>query len=71
MPRVQYFLTTLLLALLAGAGAAVSDSGSDDCSIFDTRTRRELARVEVGRGLKLLVFASVRKWFNALQRNTR
>jgi YVTN family beta-propeller protein len=44
-----------------GRYGAVSNSGSDDCSIFDTRTRRELARVKVGKGPKRLVFVSVPK----------
>ncbi|HVB34032.1 MAG TPA: hypothetical protein VNJ52_06645 [Patescibacteria group bacterium] len=38
-----------------GRYAAVSNSGSDDCSIIDTRTRREVARVKVGKGPKRLL----------------
>jgi len=34
-------------------------SGSDDCSIIDTRTRRKAARVNVGHGPKRLLVARV------------
>jgi len=34
-------------------------SGSDDCSIIDTRTRREAARVKVGHGPKRLLVVRV------------
>jgi YVTN family beta-propeller protein len=39
-----------------GKYCAVSNSGSDDCSIIDTHTRKELARVKVGEGPKRLMF---------------
>lgn len=42
-----------------GAFVAVSNSGSDDCSIIDTRTRREVARVKVGKGPKRLLALQV------------
>lgn len=35
-----------------GRYCAVSNSGSNDCSIIDTRTRKEAARVKVGKGPK-------------------
>ena len=38
-----------------GNYVAVSNSGSDDCSIIDTRTQLEVARVKVGRGPKRLL----------------
>ncbi|HEV2423431.1 MAG TPA: YncE family protein, partial [Terriglobia bacterium] len=38
-----------------GRYCAVSNSGSDDCSIIDARTRREVARVKVGKGPKRLL----------------
>ena len=38
-----------------GRYCAVSNSGSDDCSIIDTRSRREVARVKVGKGPKRLL----------------
>jgi YVTN family beta-propeller protein len=38
-----------------GRYGAVSNSGSDDSSIIDTRTRREVARVKVGKGPKRLL----------------
>lgn len=38
-----------------GDYVAVSNSGSDDCSIIDTRTRQEVARVKVGKGPKRLL----------------
>jgi YVTN family beta-propeller protein len=38
-----------------GHYGAVSNSGSDDSSIIDTRTRREVARVKVGKGPKRLL----------------
>jgi YVTN family beta-propeller protein len=37
----------------------VSNSGSDDCSIIDARTRREVTRVKVGKGPKRLLAVSV------------
>jgi hypothetical protein len=59
--RVPNFLTTpLLLLSLAGASGVVSDSGSDDGSIFDERVRREVERVKVGKRAKRLVFVSAR-----------
>jgi YVTN family beta-propeller protein len=62
MPRVQHFLVTPPLWLsLGSASSVVSDSGSDDCSIFDARTRRQVKRVKVGKSPKRVVFASVRK----------
>ena len=42
-----------------GRYCAVSNSGSDDCSIIDTQTRREVARVKVGKGPKRLVVVNV------------
>jgi YVTN family beta-propeller protein len=42
-----------------GRYCAVSNSGSDDCSIIDTRTRREVARVKVGKGPKRLLALTV------------
>jgi YVTN family beta-propeller protein len=44
-----------------GHYVAVSNSASDDCSIIDTRMRRELARVKVGKGPKRLVAVEVSK----------
>src|SRR5215472_4205527 len=38
-----------------GDYVAVSNSGSDDCSIIDARTRQEVARVKVGKGPKRLL----------------
>lgn len=38
-----------------GRYVAVSNSGSDDCSIIDTNTRREMARIKVGKGPKRLL----------------
>jgi YVTN family beta-propeller protein len=38
-----------------GRYCCVSNSGSDDCSIIDTRSRREVARVKVGKGPKRLL----------------
>jgi YVTN family beta-propeller protein len=38
-----------------GHYCCVSNSGSDDCSIIDTRTRHEVARVKVGKGPKRLL----------------
>lgn len=38
-----------------GRYCCVSNSGSDDCSIIDTRSRREVARVRVGKGPKRLL----------------
>jgi len=42
-----------------GRYAAVSNSGSDDSSIIDTRTRREVARVKVGKSPKRLLAVTV------------
>lgn len=42
-----------------GKYCCVSNSGSDDCSIVDTRTRQEVARVRVGKGPKRLVAVRV------------
>jgi YVTN family beta-propeller protein len=42
-----------------GRYLAVSNSDSDDCSIIDTRARREVARVKVGKGPKRLVVVRV------------
>ena len=42
-----------------GRYGAVSNSGSDDSSIIDTRTRRELARVKVGKSPKRLLALTV------------
>ena len=42
-----------------GRYGAVSNSGSDDASIIDTRTRREVARVKVGKGPKRLLAVTV------------
>jgi YVTN family beta-propeller protein len=42
-----------------GRYAAVSNSGSDDSSIIDTHTRREVARVKVGRSPKRLLAVMV------------
>lgn len=38
-----------------GRYCAVSNSGSNDCSIIDVRTRKEVARVKVGKGPKRLL----------------
>jgi YVTN family beta-propeller protein len=38
-----------------GKYCCVSNSGSDDCSIIDTQSRREVARIPVGKGPKRLV----------------
>lgn len=43
-----------------GRYAAISNSGSDDCSIIDMRIRREVARVKVGKGPKRLLAVRVR-----------
>lgn len=43
-----------------GAYVAVSNSGSNDCSIIDTRTRREVARIKVGKGPKRLLAVRTR-----------
>jgi YVTN family beta-propeller protein len=43
-----------------GRYAIVSNSSSDDCSIIETRTRREIARVKVGKGPKRLLVVRVR-----------
>jgi YVTN family beta-propeller protein len=42
-----------------GHYCAVSNSGSDDCSIIDTTSRREIARVKVGKGPKRLLAVDV------------
>lgn len=42
-----------------GRYVVVSNSGSDDCSIIDTRTRREVARVKVGKAPKRLLVVRV------------
>lgn len=42
-----------------GRYVAVSNSGSDDCSIIDTRSLREVARVKVGKGPKRLLAVRV------------
>jgi YVTN family beta-propeller protein len=42
-----------------GRYVAVSNSGSDDCSIIDALTRREVARVKVGKGPKRLLAVRV------------
>ncbi|HTQ55267.1 MAG TPA: hypothetical protein VMI94_12450 [Bryobacteraceae bacterium] len=42
-----------------GRYGAVSNSDSDDCSIIDTHTRREVARLKVGRGPKRVLFVHV------------
>ena len=42
-----------------GQYVAVSNSGSDDCSIIDARTLREVARVKVGKGPKRLLAVNV------------
>jgi YVTN family beta-propeller protein len=43
-----------------GRYCAVSNSGSDDCSIIDTRSRYEIARVKVGKGPKRLLAVETR-----------
>jgi YVTN family beta-propeller protein len=42
-----------------GVYCCVSNSGSDDCSIIDTRSRREVARLKVGKGPKRLLAMTV------------
>lgn len=42
-----------------GRYCSVSNSGSDDCSIIDTKSRREVARVKVGKGPKRLLAIEV------------
>ena len=42
-----------------GKYCCVSNSGSDDCSIIDTRIRQEVARLRVGKGPKRLVAVRV------------
>jgi YVTN family beta-propeller protein len=42
-----------------GRYCAVSNSASDDCSIIDTRTRREVARIKIGKAPKRLLAISV------------
>jgi YVTN family beta-propeller protein len=42
-----------------GRYAAVSNSSSYDCSIIDTHTRQEIARVKVGKGPKRLLVVGV------------
>jgi YVTN family beta-propeller protein len=44
-----------------GRYCAVSNSGSDDCSIIDTRTRHEVVRIKVGKGPKRLLIVNVPK----------
>ncbi|HEV2492913.1 MAG TPA: hypothetical protein VG204_07550 [Terriglobia bacterium] len=43
-----------------GRYGCVSNSGSDDCSIIDTRTRHEVARIKVGKGPKRLLAVAAR-----------
>jgi YVTN family beta-propeller protein len=43
-----------------GRYCCVSNSGSDNCSIIDTRSRHEVARVKVGKGPKRLLVVNVR-----------
>jgi len=43
-----------------GRYCCVSNSGSDDCSIIETRSRREVARVKTGKGPKRLLVVTVR-----------
>jgi YVTN family beta-propeller protein len=43
-----------------GRYCCLSNSGSDDCSIIDTRSRQEVARVKVGKGPKRLLVVNVR-----------
>jgi YVTN family beta-propeller protein len=43
-----------------GRYCCVSNSGSNDCSIIDTRSRREIARVKVGKGPKRLLVVEAR-----------
>ncbi len=42
-----------------GKYCAVSNSDSNDCSIIDTRTRRELTRLKVGKGPKRVLVVNV------------
>jgi YVTN family beta-propeller protein len=42
-----------------GRYCAVSNSGSNDCSIINTRTHREIARIKVGKGPKRLLAVNV------------
>jgi YVTN family beta-propeller protein len=42
-----------------GRYCCVSNSDSNDCSILDTRTRQEVARVKVGKGPKRLLALTV------------
>jgi YVTN family beta-propeller protein len=42
-----------------GRYCCVSNSGSNDCSIIDTRSRREIARIKVGKGPKRLLVVNV------------
>jgi YVTN family beta-propeller protein len=42
-----------------GRYCCVSNSGSDDCSVIDTRSRREVARIKVGKGPKRLLAVTV------------
>lgn len=42
-----------------GKYCAVSNSDSDDCSIIDARTRREVARLKVGKGPKRVLVVKV------------
>jgi YVTN family beta-propeller protein len=42
-----------------GQYVAVSNSDSNDCSIIDAHTRREVARVKVGKGPKRVLVVRV------------
>ncbi len=42
-----------------GRYCCVSNSGSDDCSIIDIKTRREVARIKAGKGPKRLLVVNV------------
>jgi len=42
-----------------GKYCAVSNSDSDDCSIIDTQTQREVARVKVGKAPKRVLVVNV------------
>ena len=42
-----------------GRYCCVSNSGSDDCSVIDTRSRHEVARIKVGKGPKRLLAINV------------
>ncbi len=43
----------------AGEDCAVRNSDSDDCSIIDAHTEREVARVKVGKGPKRVLVVKV------------